>query len=113
MRDITFRDLARRYGYFLDYVQRTEGLDLAAGAAAYVTLDRVNGFVAELQARVGSVTVHGSIYKLRRMAQLLDPIETSRGSLTSKRISLRRCSLSRNSDVSSTPTSSSKRGRIS
>ena len=73
MKDITFRDLARRYGYFLDYVQRTEGLDLAATAAAYVTPDRVNGFVAELQARVGSVTVHGSIYKLRRMAQLLDP----------------------------------------
>ena len=73
MKDITFRDLARRYGYFLDYVQRTEGLDLAAGAAAYVTPDRVNGFVAELQARLRSVTVHGSIYKLRRMAQLLDP----------------------------------------
>jgi integrase len=73
MKDITFRDLARRYGYFLDYVQRTEGLDHAAGAAAYVTPDRVNAFVAELQARVGSVTVYGSIYKLRRMAQVLDP----------------------------------------
>jgi hypothetical protein len=73
MKEITFRDLARRYGYFLDYVQRTEGLDLAARAAAYVTPDRVNAFVAELQARVGSVTVHGSIYKLRRMAQLLNP----------------------------------------
>ena len=73
MKDITFRDLVRRYGYFLDYVQRTEGLDLAAAAAAYVTPARVRGFVAELQARVGSVTVHGSIYKLRRMAQLLDP----------------------------------------
>ena len=44
-----------------------------AAAAAYVTPDRVNAFVAELQARVGSVTVHGSIYKLRRMAQVLDP----------------------------------------
>jgi hypothetical protein len=73
MRDITFRDLTRRYGYFLDYVQRTEDLDLSAAAAAYVTPDRANAFVAELQARVGSVTVHGSIYKLRRMAQVLDP----------------------------------------
>jgi len=73
MKDITFRDLARRYGYFLDYVERTEGLHHAAGAAAYVTLDRVNAFVAELQARVGSVTVYGSIFKLRRMGQVLDP----------------------------------------
>jgi hypothetical protein len=31
------------------------------------------GLWQELQARVRSVTVHGSIYKLRRMAQLLDP----------------------------------------
>ena len=73
MRDITFRDLTRRYGYFLDYVQRTERLDKAAGVAAYVTPDRVRAFVAELQARVGSVTVYGSIYKLRRMAEVLDP----------------------------------------
>jgi integrase len=73
MKDITFRDLARRYGYFLDYVKRTGGLDLAAAAAAYVTPDRVNAFVAEWQARVGSVKVYGSISKLRRMAQVLDP----------------------------------------
>ena len=53
MKDITFRDLARRYGYFLDYVQRTEGLDLSAAAAAYVTPDRVNAFVAELQELFG------------------------------------------------------------
>jgi integrase len=73
MKDITRRDLARRYGYFLDHVERTEGLDGSAGAAVLVTLDRVARFLAELQARVGSVTVQGSIYKLRRMAQLLAP----------------------------------------
>ena len=73
MKDITLRDLARRYGYLLDYVQRTEGLDLAADAAAYLTPARIDGFLAELQGRVRSVTVHGSIYKVRRMAQLLDP----------------------------------------
>jgi site-specific recombinase XerD len=71
MKDVTRRDLARRYGYFLDHVQRTEGLDLSAGAAALVSPSRVNRFVAELQARVSSVTLHGSIYKLRRMSQLL------------------------------------------
>ena len=36
-----------------------------------MTPDRVDRFIAELQARVSSVTVYGSIYKLRRMAQLL------------------------------------------
>src|SRR5262249_34749180 len=56
-----------------DHVDRTEGLDGNAGAAVLVTPDRVARFVAELQARVGSVTVQGSIYKLRRMAQLLAP----------------------------------------
>jgi integrase len=73
MKDITRRDLARRYGYFLDHVQRTEGLDLNAETAAYVRPGRVGRFLAELQARVRSVTVYGSIYKLRRMAQLLAP----------------------------------------
>ena len=73
LKDVTRRDLVRRYGYFLDYVQRSEGIDRNAGAAAYVTPDRVERFIAELQARVSSVTVYGSIYKLRRMAQLLAP----------------------------------------
>ena len=73
MKDITRRDLVRRYGYFLDYVQRSEGLDPNAAAAGYVSPDRVNRFLAELQGRVASVTAHGSIYKLRRMVQLLDP----------------------------------------
>jgi len=33
----------------------------------------VGEFIAELQQRVSSVTVHGSIYKLRRIAELLAP----------------------------------------
>jgi site-specific recombinase XerD len=73
MKDITRRDLVRRYGYFLDHVERMEGLNRNAEAASYVTPDRVDRFLAELQARVGSVTVYGSIYKLRRMAELLAP----------------------------------------
>ena len=73
MKDITRRDLARRYGYFLDHVQRSEGLDPNAAAAGYVSPDRVDRFLAELKGRVRSVTVHGSTYKLRRIAQILDP----------------------------------------
>ena len=73
MRDITRRDLVRRYGYFLDHIERTEGLDRNAQAAGYVTPDRVARFRTELEARVSSVTVYGTIYKLRRMSQLLAP----------------------------------------
>jgi site-specific recombinase XerD len=73
LKDITRCDLVRRYGYFLDHVQRSEGLDGNGKAASCVAPDRVDRYVAELQARVSSVTVHGSIYKLRRMAQLLAP----------------------------------------
>jgi hypothetical protein len=57
MKEITRHDLARRYGYFLDYLQRLESLDPNAGAAAYVTPDRVEGYLAELQERLSSVTV--------------------------------------------------------
>jgi integrase len=73
MNEDTQRDLARRYGYFLDYVERSEGLADHAEAAGYVTPDRVEGFLAELTARVSSETVYGSIRKLRRTAQLLAP----------------------------------------
>ena len=65
-RQITRDDLCRRYGYFIDFIQRTEGLDPNAGVAAYVTPDCVAQYVAELKTRVSSVTVQGSIYKLDR-----------------------------------------------
>jgi integrase len=73
MRDVTRRDLARRFGYFLDHAQRTEG-ELDARAVDLVTPDRVERYIAELKGRVGSITLHGSIYKLRRMAQILAPV---------------------------------------
>ena len=38
-----------------------------------ITPENVNTFVAELQARVRSVTIWNSVYKLRRVAQLLVP----------------------------------------
>ena len=41
MRDITRRDLGRRYGYFLDHIERTDGLDPQASPASYVSPDRV------------------------------------------------------------------------
>jgi hypothetical protein len=46
---------------------------LEAGAAAQVTEPNVKAYVAELKARVRSVTAWNCIYKLRRAAQLLNP----------------------------------------
>ena len=73
MKPITRDDLTRRYGYFLDCMSRAGRLDPNAKAAAHVTPDNVEPYLAELKARVSSVTVYGSIYKLRRAAQLLAP----------------------------------------
>jgi integrase/recombinase XerD len=73
LKEITRSDLSRRYGYFLEFVDQSEGLDPTAAVTAYVTPDRVACYEAELQKCVGSVTLYGSIYKLRRTAQLLNP----------------------------------------
>jgi hypothetical protein len=62
-----------RYGYFLDYLRR-HGVPLSQGRPAdQVTPENVAFYIAELQDRVASVTMHGSIYKLRRVAELLAP----------------------------------------
>src|ERR1700681_139307 len=53
-------DIANRYGLYLDFLQRNGRLDPAMGAMTLVTPNNVNGFIAELQARVRSVTVWNS-----------------------------------------------------
>lgn len=70
---ITKADLVRRYGYFLDFVERCSALDRDAPPAALVTHDHIAAFIAELQQRVSSVTVSGTIYKVRRAAECLAP----------------------------------------
>jgi hypothetical protein len=73
LKPITRDDLARRYGYFLDFLRRT-GRPASAGMPAdQATPENVAAYLAELEGRVGSVTVYGSIYKLRRAAELLNP----------------------------------------
>jgi hypothetical protein len=66
-------DIANRYGLYLDFLQRNGSLDPAKGASTLVTPDNVKGFITELQARVRSITVWNSVYKLRRAAQLIAP----------------------------------------
>jgi integrase len=77
MKPVTLNDLARRYGQFLDFARRHIGEDryqeIAQACAGAVTPELVEAYIAELQGRVGSVTVHGSIAKLRRVAGLLNP----------------------------------------
>jgi len=73
MKPITLNDLARRYGYFLDCMNRRGLLDPNKAAGGHVTREGVDAYLAELSARLRSVTVQGSIYKLRRACELIDP----------------------------------------
>ena len=73
MKPITLADLARRYGYFLDFLDRSGLLHRNTAAAGQVTPSNVAIYLEELGKRVSSVTAYGSIYKLRRASQLLDP----------------------------------------
>jgi hypothetical protein len=71
--DVSRDDFARRYGAFLGFLQRTNRLEQHAGAATQVTLPNVEAYIADLKARVRSVTIWNCIYKLRRAAELLAP----------------------------------------
>lgn len=73
LKPVTRGDLEKRYGLFLDFLARSGRLPGDRSATDLITPAILNDYIAELQARVSSVTVHGAIYKLRRMAQLLDP----------------------------------------
>ena len=73
MKPITRDDLGRRYGYFLDCMNRRGLLDPNKAAGGHVTGEGVDAYLAELNSRVGSVTAYGSIYKLRRACELIDP----------------------------------------
>lgn len=66
-------DIANRYGLYVDFLRRNGLFDPAGNATSFVTPANVQAFVAELKARVRSVTVWNSVYKLRRAAQLIAP----------------------------------------
>ena len=73
MRNVTQNMLTQRAGYFFDFLSRSGRLDMNAAAGAQVTPENVEAYVAELKGRVRSVTVYGSIQKLRRFVQLIAP----------------------------------------
>src|SRR3954451_2634993 len=66
LKPITRDDLARRYGYFLDFLSRRNSLLMDGPAARHVTSKNIDDYLTEIKQRVSSVTVYGSIYKLRR-----------------------------------------------
>jgi integrase len=66
-------DIARRYGMFLDFLERSGVLDRGAPVAAQTTPENVAKYIEELQDRVRSVTVWNCIYKLRRASELMTP----------------------------------------
>ncbi len=73
LRAVVQHDLGKRNGLFLESVARAGRLDMNAPAGAHVTPENVEPYVAELKRRVSSVTVYGSIQKLRRFVQLIAP----------------------------------------
>jgi integrase len=73
MRSVTHAILAKRCGYFFDFLSRSGRLEMSATAGAQVTPDNVEAYVAELKSRVSSVTVYGGVQKLRRFIQLVAP----------------------------------------
>jgi hypothetical protein len=73
MRTVTQEMLTKRAGYFFDFLLRSRRLDVNPTAGAQVTPENVEAYVAELKDRVKSVTVYGSIQKLRRFVQLIAP----------------------------------------
>jgi integrase len=70
---VSQNDIANRYGLYLDFLSRSGRFDPAKSALTLITPDNANAFIGELQARVRSVTVWNSVYKLRRAAQLIAP----------------------------------------
>ncbi len=71
--EASLKDFTARYGAYLGFLQRSGALNFKAGPAAQVTRANVKAYVAELKARVSSVTTWNCIYKLRRASQLLNP----------------------------------------
>jgi hypothetical protein len=66
-------DIARRYGAFLGFLQRSGRLEHRTTAASRVTPANVEAYVAELNDRVRKWTVWNCVYKLRLAAKILAP----------------------------------------
>src|SRR3954468_13128821 len=70
---ITRKDLERRYGYFLTYLKERGELDPSAEAAAQITPEAVEGYLAHVEPLWSPVTIARTLFKLTRMGTLLAP----------------------------------------
>ena len=70
---ITRKDLERRYGYFLTYLKERGELDPSAEAAAQITPEAVEGYLAHVEPLWSPVTIAQTLFKLTRMGTLLAP----------------------------------------
>src|SRR5215207_3581542 len=73
MRPSTQQDMQRRYGYFLQMLFDSNQLDPSAPAGTHVTPTNVDQFITATQPQWSSVTLAQSVYKIRRMAEILAP----------------------------------------
>ena len=73
LKTVTRESHAERYGYFLGFLDRRGLLQPGAPAAANVTPENVDLYLAELKRRLAPMTIHGSICQLRRVAQYIAP----------------------------------------
>lgn len=74
LKPVSRADLACRYGLFLDFLARAGLLPPGSGSSSLITRENVSAYLAEITARVSSVSVYGAISKLRRMGEILDPV---------------------------------------
>jgi site-specific recombinase XerD len=73
LKPVTREDHARTYGDFIRFLDQHDLLRRDASAAANVTPDNVDAYLAELKGRMCSMTVHVSICRLRRAARYMVP----------------------------------------
>lgn len=73
LKPITRRDLGRRYGYFLSYLDEAGTLRMDVPAGEQITTKAVDGYLARVEPIWTSVTVANTTCKLVRMAGLLAP----------------------------------------
>jgi integrase len=73
LKPVTRDDHAYHYGNFLGFLDRCGRFRHDEPVAASVTPENVDAYLAELKMRVSSMTVHGSICRLRRAAKYMAP----------------------------------------
>ena len=73
LKPVTRDDHAQQYAKFLGFLNRRGLLRLEGPAAANVTPDNIQAYLADLKQRVASTTTHAAIYQLRRIAQFMAP----------------------------------------